>query len=44
VERALRAVTRVRPLGLLHLPELLNDAHALLTEGRDDDLEPRALP
>ena len=30
VERALRAVTRVRPLGLLYLRELLGDAHALL--------------
>jgi hypothetical protein len=33
VERILRAVTRVRPLGLCHLPELLGDAHALLTDG-----------
>jgi len=42
VERVLRAVTRVRPLGLLHLPELLGDAHALLTKDHDDDLGPRA--
>ncbi len=32
VERIFRAVTRVRPLGLLHMPELLCDARALLTE------------
>jgi len=44
IERILRAVTRVRPLGLLHLPELLGDARALLTDGHDDDLEPRSLP
>jgi len=30
VERVLRAVTRVRPLGLRHLPELLGDARAVL--------------
>jgi Ser/Thr protein kinase RdoA (MazF antagonist) len=35
IERILRAVTRVRPLGLCHLPELLGDAHALLTDGDD---------
>ncbi len=35
IERILRAVTRVRPLGLRHLPELLGDAHALLTGGDD---------
>jgi tRNA A-37 threonylcarbamoyl transferase component Bud32 len=44
IERILRALTRVRPLGLLHLPELLGDARALLTDSHDDDLEPRALP
>ena len=42
VERVLRAVTRVRPLGLSCLPELLGDAHALLTKNHDDDLDPRA--
>jgi len=36
VERALRAVTRVRPAGLAHLEELLEAADALL-DGRDDD-------
>ena len=44
IERILRALTRIRPLGLLHLPELLGDARALLTDSHDDDLEPRALP
>ena len=39
IERIFRAVTRVRPLGLLHLPGLLGDARALLTEHRDDDVE-----
>lgn len=39
IERIFRAVTRVRPLGLLHLPELLSDARALLTERHDDELE-----
>ncbi len=32
IERIFRAVTRVRPLGLLNLPELVEDARALLTE------------
>jgi hypothetical protein len=35
IERILRAVTRVRPLGLSYLPELIDDAHALLTDGDD---------
>jgi aminoglycoside phosphotransferase len=39
IERIFRAITRVRPLGLLHLPELLSDARALLTERHDDELE-----
>jgi hypothetical protein len=43
IERVLRAVTRVRPLGLLHLPELLGDAGELLMDN-EDDFEPRALP
>jgi Phosphotransferase enzyme family len=33
IERILRAVTRVRPLGLLHLPELLGDARAVMADG-----------
>jgi Ser/Thr protein kinase RdoA (MazF antagonist) len=40
VERILRSVNRVRPLGLVHLPDLLRDARALLTDGTDDALEP----
>jgi Phosphotransferase enzyme family len=32
VERIFRAVTRVRPLGLLHMPELVDDVRALLKE------------
>lgn len=35
IERILRSVTRVRPLGLFHLPGLLADARALL-EGHHD--------
>jgi aminoglycoside phosphotransferase len=33
IERIFRSVTRIRPLGLCHLPELLGDAHALVTGG-----------
>jgi aminoglycoside phosphotransferase len=44
IERILRAVTRVRPLGLVHLPDLLRDARGLLTDSHDDRLEPPALP
>ena len=40
IERILRSVNRVRPLGLVHLPDLLRDARALLTDGTDDALEP----
>jgi Ser/Thr protein kinase RdoA (MazF antagonist) len=34
VERIFRAVTRVRPLGLLHMADLLRDARALLDNQR----------
>ena len=39
IERIFRAVTRARPLGLRHLPDLLSDARALLTERHDDDVD-----
>jgi Ser/Thr protein kinase RdoA (MazF antagonist) len=35
IERAFRAVTRVRPLGLQHLDELLADARQIATEACD---------
>lgn len=35
IERAVRAVTRIRPLGLQHLEALLTDVHTLST-GADD--------
>jgi Ser/Thr protein kinase RdoA (MazF antagonist) len=34
VERIFRAVSRVRPLGLMYLPDLVNAACAILDEGR----------
>jgi Ser/Thr protein kinase RdoA (MazF antagonist) len=42
IERILRAVTRVRPLGLCHLPELIAEARELLRDG-EDDFQPRAV-
>lgn len=42
VERALRAVTRVRPLGLLHLERVLETATATVTE-TDHEIVPRSL-
>ncbi|HJZ76157.1 MAG TPA: aminoglycoside phosphotransferase family protein [Vicinamibacterales bacterium] len=35
IERASRSVTRIRPLGLMHLPRLVGAAHRLLDRGLD---------